>query len=114
MLRFLYDILIIISVAIWILSLALERYIPPKLAASALFIFIFARAFARRKGGSFSRCIRKLFTISIPITSLIIFIIRYSKGLMNKALLGQFMMIAIIIAGLYVMIYHLFRQLYYS
>ncbi|MGQ9691768.1 MAG: hypothetical protein ACUVQY_11060 [Thermoproteota archaeon] len=109
--RFIWDILVILSVAVWVLSLAHQGYIPPWLAALALVIFVRARSAARSRGGNFSRFIRMLFTTLVPIASLAVFVLTYSNG--NPTVISQILFLllelGIVLAGLYVMIYHLFR-----
>lgn len=103
--RYLYDVFVLLSVIVWILSLAFQGYIPPQLAALAILILVVSRALARGHGGNFSRLVRQLFSFAVPIASLAVFVIIYSGGDVKNitSILSELLTLGIVILGIYIM-----------
>lgn len=110
MLRFSWDLFVILSAMVWILTLCLQGYISIEFAGLILIAAVFFRALGRVTGGNIGRLIRFLFSVGIPLATLGTFIVVFSGGSMGDILiiLGGIISLFLSLFGLYLMFCALF------
>lgn len=103
--------LLIVSIGIWILHLSAQGYLPPQYSALFLVGLVFFIAMIK-VGGSIGRLIRWLFRVSLPIASLLTFVIIYGRGNLKEmsVILTSLLPLFIMFFGLYIMFSGLFRR----
>ena len=108
--RFLYDLLLIITISVWILGLAAQGALRPQVAGLFLVALVFFVA-AKKASGGLSRLIRSVFRIALPICALLTFAILYSGGSLSRmtTLLSSVLVLLVILVGFYVMFRGLFK-----
>jgi hypothetical protein len=99
--RILFDFLLILSIAVWVLPLAGKGMISSTHAAIALFLLVLFVALIRI-GGGIGRIIRFTFRVGLPIASLFTFAVvyGYDTGGIVRILL-QASPLLLILGGLY-------------
>jgi hypothetical protein len=104
-----FDILTIISVLAFVLSMAARGQIGPEMAAVALVVLVVLIAMARAGGMSLTRLI---FRIALPLLSIWGLIVQYggSDPRATAALVGQLLTLVIMLFGLYIMFSFPFRK----
>ncbi len=109
--RIFWDFLLIISIGIWIIGLAAQGYLPPQYSALFLVGLVFFIAMIKAKG-SIGRLIRFLFRVSLPIASLLTFVIVFGEGNLKEtsSILIHLFGLLIVLFGLYIMFSGLFRR----
>ena len=109
--RLLWDFLLIISIAVWVLGLALYGYLSTQHAALVLFLLVLFIAMIKI-GGSLGRLIRKLFRILLPIATLVVFVTVQGQGNWNqiRAIFALLLPLFIALFGIYIMFHGLFGR----
>ena len=108
--RLLWDLLLIISVMVWVLSLAQRGMISPSHTAIVLIGLVSFIALIRI-GGGVGRIIRTTFRVGLPLASLLTFAVVYGydvKGVIN--ILLQLSPLVVVLLGLYLMFGGLFTK----
>jgi len=108
--RIFWDFLLIISIGIWILGLTAQGYLPPQYTALFLVGLVFFIAMIK-VGGNIGRLIRFLFRVSLPIASLLTFVVVFGKGNMSEmgGILINLFGLLVVLLGFYVMFSGLFH-----
>jgi hypothetical protein len=109
MIGWFFDMLVLLSAAVWLLKLAVEGYITAEQTAIFLFGFVVLLAVSRALKIGMGRLI---FRIGIPIASLWAFAVTYGQGQMGQSLsiLGSVLTLLVVLFGLYIMISGPFRK----
>ncbi len=104
----LFDILLIGSVALWLIKLAIDGAISIEMAAGALLGLAALRAITRAIGFSFGRF---LFTVLLPIAGILVFIIWYGGGDIGQmsSIFGSLATLMIAVVGVYIMVFGVAR-----
>jgi len=104
-----FDILTIVSVMAFVLSMAARGFIGPEMAAVALVVLVVLIAMARAAGMSLTRLV---FRIALPLLSVWGLIVQYggSDPRAAVALVGQLLTLVIMLFGLYIMFSFPFRK----
>jgi hypothetical protein len=108
--RFLFDLLLILTILLWILGLAAQGVLSPQAAGLFLVALVFFVA-AIKAGGALSHLIRLIFRVALPICALLTFAILYGKGNPSEMirLLSSILVLLIMLVGFYVMFRGLFK-----
>ena len=108
----LWDIIAIAGIMVWVVGLYLQGYVPLWFCGVALVGLVIIRAFGRERGGSLSRLVRFLFTIALPVASIMIFAIIYGGGNTKDIffILSEMLVLLGMLAGIYIMFRGLFSK----
>jgi hypothetical protein len=109
MIGWFFDILILLTVLIWLLKFALAGYLTAEQTALFLLGFIVLLAVSRAlKIGSG----RLIFRVGIPIAALLAFAVTYGEGQMDQvmSILGSVFTLLLVLFGIYIMLVGPFRK----
>ncbi len=108
--RYIFDLLLILTILVWVLGLTAQGALPPQAVAIFLVALVFFVA-AIKAGGMISRLIRFTLRVALPIGTLLTFVIVYSEGNLPRAstLFGGVLVLLVMLMGFYVMFRGLFK-----
>lgn len=109
MIGWFFDILVLLTVVIWLLKLALAGYLTAEQTALFLVGFVALLAISRSLRIGIGRLI---FRVGMPIASLLVFAITYGQGQMDQvvSILASLLTLVIVLFGIYVMISGPFKK----
>lgn len=109
MLGWFFDILVLLSVVIWLLKFALAGYLTAE--QTALFLVGFAALLAISRASKIGIA-RLIFRVGLPIASLLTFAVLYGHGQREQAIsiIGSVLALLVALFGIYIMISGPFRK----
>ena len=104
---FVFDLLLAVSVVVWLLRLGLVGALSAEQVALAMLGLVVLLAIGRARGMSLGRLV---FRVGIPVASIATLIVWESGGDSSRAvqLLTQFLTLLVILAGVYFLFYGVF------
>jgi len=107
-----WDSILLLTVVLFILGLILRGLISTQFGALALLLLVIFRAIGRGRGGHLSRLVRMVFTLGIPITSLLIFAVAHGQGDPEQivAIIAGLGALLLALLGFYIMVRGLFAR----